>query len=352
MAKELIERRRVAKENLRKLFAVIWGQCSDPMQTKLQSIADFKKKQKQSACGWMLKSIEQIKLRFDHNRSRILALCEARYSLESCRQEAKESNLDFFARYKSLAEAYLHFGGEVSSPGAEKEIEKQIKGGVSVSNIIDKPTTPVFNPSDPKEVYEQIKEYIKDMERYKTQLTKLAREQTLAMMYLQRVDNKRYGDLWKDLQNQHSRGNSQFPNNLVSAYALVTEYKRDYKKGNKDRNNNNGNNAGNTEGNTVELSFMQESATPGTNGVLKPNIKCYRCNKYGHYSSHCPTVENEQGATENSNNHQMLQMARPDSNRGGNFETLFMQFLKKPSFKCLPDEWILLDSNSTVNIFK
>ena len=44
MAKELIERRRVAKDNLRKLFAVIWGQCSDLMQTKLQAITDFKKK--------------------------------------------------------------------------------------------------------------------------------------------------------------------------------------------------------------------------------------------------------------------------------------------------------------------
>ena len=51
MAKELIERRRVAKDKLRKLFAVIWGQCSDHMQTKLQSITDLKKKQKRSACG-------------------------------------------------------------------------------------------------------------------------------------------------------------------------------------------------------------------------------------------------------------------------------------------------------------
>ena len=57
MAKEFIEKRRVTKDNLRKLFAVIWGQCSDPMQTKLQAITDFKKKQKESACGWMLKSI-------------------------------------------------------------------------------------------------------------------------------------------------------------------------------------------------------------------------------------------------------------------------------------------------------
>ena len=109
------------------------------------------------------------------------------------------------------------------------------------------------------------------MERYKTQFVRLAREQPLAMVYLQRVDSKRIGDPWRDLQNQHSRGNSQFPNNLVSACALVTEYKREYKKRNKDRNINKSKNTDNIEGNIVELSFMQESATPGTNGVLRPN---------------------------------------------------------------------------------
>ena len=68
----------------------------------------------------MLKSIEQIKLRFDHNQSYILTLCVARYSLESIRQEAKETNLDFFVRYKSLAEAYLYFRGEVFITRSQK----------------------------------------------------------------------------------------------------------------------------------------------------------------------------------------------------------------------------------------
>ena len=80
-------------------------------------------------------------------------LCEAWYRIETCRHGTKESNLDFFARYKSLADAYLYFGGEVSPPGAKKEIYKQLNEGVSVFNKIDKLTTPVFNPSDPKGVY-------------------------------------------------------------------------------------------------------------------------------------------------------------------------------------------------------
>ena len=53
----------------------------EPMYTRM----DFKKKQEESVCRYMLKSIEQIKLRFDHYWSLILVLCEAWYILETSR---------------------------------------------------------------------------------------------------------------------------------------------------------------------------------------------------------------------------------------------------------------------------
>jgi len=34
--------------------------------------------------------------------------------------------------------------------------------------------------------------------------------------------------------------------------------------------------------------YSQETIVAGTNGKIYANIKCHRCDKYGHYFSHCP----------------------------------------------------------------
>ena len=40
-----------------------------------------------------------------------------------------------------------------------------------------------------------------------------------------------------------------------------------------------------------EMSFLKVVTTPGTDGVIHEEIKCYQCNKRGHYSGQYPTLE-------------------------------------------------------------
>ena len=47
-------------------------------------------------------------------------------------------------RFKSLDEAYVHVGGELSTPGAEKEIEKQNKANNN-SSFMQKSTPPSYD---------------------------------------------------------------------------------------------------------------------------------------------------------------------------------------------------------------
>ena len=42
------------------------------------------------------------------------------------------------------------------------------------------------------------------------------------------------------------------------------------------------------EENQTGMSFMQVAPTPGTDGVTHPTIKCYQCQKMGHYANQCP----------------------------------------------------------------
>ena len=44
---------------------VAWGQCSPIMQSKLKSSADYKIKNKECDCIWILKEIQAIMFNFD-----------------------------------------------------------------------------------------------------------------------------------------------------------------------------------------------------------------------------------------------------------------------------------------------
>ena len=194
------------------------------MQTKVMSVTDFTEKHDLCDAAWLLRAIRQIKMWFDSNKNRVLSLCKARYRLETIRQQQAEANMEFFQRFKGLMEAYEHFGGSIGDQG--------------LITALSDPTDPDHPGNVPNTDMTKVKEDhqsainaviilrqdIVKKEAYERKIKALAREQTLAMMYLQRVDRKRYGDLWADLHNLHSRGDNQYPDNLGQAYSIVSNH--------------------------------------------------------------------------------------------------------------------------------
>ena len=96
VAKDLFHRQVRLSDNLTHLYSVARGQCSDSMQTKLMSMTEFAARHDDCDTAWLLRSIREIKMCFDSNKSRVLSLCEARYRLETIRQHANEANMEFF----------------------------------------------------------------------------------------------------------------------------------------------------------------------------------------------------------------------------------------------------------------
>jgi hypothetical protein len=64
---------------------------------------------------------------------------------------------------------------------------------------------------------DKVRDWIAKTAKYNKGIAKKYHDQTLAMMYLRTVDRKKYGNLWIGLQNQYSRGNSQYPRDLSAA---------------------------------------------------------------------------------------------------------------------------------------
>ena len=296
-AKDYYERKNLLKDNLTHIYTVVWGQCSEAMQTKIMGIDGYEKHHEASDSALLLQSIRQIKVRFDSNKSRALSLCEARLQLEAIRQSTRENSMEFFRRFKSLVDAYEHFGGTLGDKGLVESLEdrsdEEHPGEVPVIDLDE-----LRNQQDVAKCIkciEMLIDYYTKEKKYQKDLQGAVRGQTLAMMYLQRVDRNRYGDLWADLHNLYSRGDDQYPVDLGQAYSIVSNYVQETVGSRRNgKGKGKGKGADNTPTEETAVAFLQrdEELVPGTDGMIFENLDCYKCKHPGHYANTCPKQEN------------------------------------------------------------
>ena len=63
--KGYLDRKKELKGNLRKVYAVIWGQCSEAMKANLKAATGYEEHNLACDCVWLLKTIQSIMYRFD-----------------------------------------------------------------------------------------------------------------------------------------------------------------------------------------------------------------------------------------------------------------------------------------------
>jgi hypothetical protein len=153
--------------------------------------------------------------------------------------------------------------------------------------------------------------------------------------------------------NIFTRGTDQYPMDLTSAYNLLLNYKPPPTAPTSRRNYNRDNDE------VSRLTFLQHGAPiPGSDGTLDAYIKCYNCQSLGHYVSVCPQADQEQGGV------QLLQATQEMDESISEF-TFIQAYGDTPGFSfqqsearsdtrpdIIPNTWVLLDSQSTVTVFK
>jgi hypothetical protein len=79
------QRRAHLLDNQIAVYAVIWGQCSKALRAKIRSNGSYLAKKADSKCGWLLKEIKGIMMRFESKRKPMHSLNEATGNLYAYR---------------------------------------------------------------------------------------------------------------------------------------------------------------------------------------------------------------------------------------------------------------------------
>ena len=124
-----------------------------------------------------------------------------------------------------------------------------------------------------------------------------------AVGLLKRANKKMYSKLMTSIREQFSFKIDVYPATLNDAYDLLVSHCKEVRpnkngkdKGNRDRVRNEGP-GGEDSGSENEVNGLQyaqnEEPIPGRDGIMHQNIKCFNCNRKGHYADQCPFIEVE-----------------------------------------------------------
>jgi hypothetical protein len=162
-----------------------------------------------------------------------------------------------------------------------------------------------------------------------------ARDKFLGMAYMISVDRYRYGTLLEELENDMTKGTDNYPVNVTKAYTLLVNHKIQQR------------------GVTRLFNDSEAVSFANVNGKKIPpdinTVKCYSCQKLGHYASDCPEPNKIEGKTMlmlgNEDDGVLLEDWNSDCDSTGDFS------FHIGNTKYVNPHWILLDSQSTADIF-
>jgi hypothetical protein len=182
-------------------------------------------------------------------------------------------------------------------------------------------------------------------------------QRSLAVAFILCADRLRFGKLIEDMENNYLQGNNKYPTTVSSAYHLLSNWKQDPRHGRR-------------EVGGGEISFVNNGDKKGK-ARDKKDVTCHRCKQKGHYANTC---ENERvtGETAPENKSEgktqsgttLLTLENLDTFLDDQEDYVSYQFINVGGLTDtsgvvmhigsdgrLPRDWILLDNQSTVDVF-
>ena len=351
------------------LFSVIWGQCSKPMISKLESeLTNVKKLKKNGRCDLLLIQIQKITMKYETNENIFITLYERLKELYNYHQKENESIHEYYQNFQTKLENIQRSGGKFAHhPILSKTMMEE-------------------DDLDDQDSNEALQQYQKKAER-----------KSAAIAFLHQANAKIFGDLKISLKNTFTiHGIDKYPKDIPSAYSMMVRWESTNKPrqyfGNSQANSNNENSnphnksrATNTN-NTYDarftrkgypgVTFAQDSnnskkrkivdVVAGNDGKINENFYCSKCKSMGHTYYKCPndnTSSNSlRGNNNNASNFFQSKMSEEEVHDENDDDKEFssVSFTQmgyamaqsRTRYNGVKATWILLDTQSNCDIFR
>ena len=192
-----IKRKGVLHDNVQKAYSLVLGQCTDLLQSKLKQQATWAAVSIDQDVIRLISMIKSITFKFEDQKFLPLALYQAKANLYNMRQGSM-SNHDYLQRFNNLVDVATAYNGQLHDQAIIDIVMDKIHPGVDF---------PTLTPAQQQSVNDA------------------AGELYLSTMFIHQSDRRRYGKLSEELENAFTKGNDDYPDNLVSTYHLLNEYK-------------------------------------------------------------------------------------------------------------------------------
>ena len=356
--REYVEQSRKLKQDVKKMYAVILGQCTEAMINKLKAIEDYEKFNDNADSARLLQEIRRITYLSDEKEDPFMSAATTGSSKLYKMVQDRETVTTYHDTWSNMAEVVRQKGGGFVNNRLIKTVLES--HGKILSTIVAKKLM-----EDTFLDKSEHKQYIKAKAK--------AENKYLASLFIKGLSGQKYSKMKEDeLANQCSWGSNKYPADITAAYEMAMNYK------NADGNRRDRQRAGQgLEG----LLFSQndggrgtgnQQAVAGTDGRTWYNTVCYHCNQPGHRSAQCPERArddgnaDEGGANEQEQNSGASHFTRSEmeneedeisetttdinTQEVGEYGLTFSQMVKRQKGE-VDQDWILLDSQSTHSIF-
>ena len=181
------------KENVKSLYAIVWGQCSNIMRTKVEAMDGFSVIEGAGDGIALLKSLKSVALSFPELKWISHSLHEAMKRYYNVSQGKFATTQAYLDHFQNLVDVVIHSGGEIARhPG----VENQVIG----EKIMMQET---MNDNDWKAVNAEVT------------------ASSTAMVFLLGSNCSRFGRLIEDLENAYLQGHDNYPMTVSAAYNLL-----------------------------------------------------------------------------------------------------------------------------------
>jgi hypothetical protein len=144
--KTYLKRTDKMESNLRGIYAIVWGQCSPMMQSKLESLDGYSIKSTDCDCVWLLKEIQGITHRFEGTLNVFISLHDAWGNYYSYHQGAQQSLHEYLKDFQLRVQVLEHYGAAIGADGpylvlVKEKLKNTLPSTVSEEELYKKALT-------------------------------------------------------------------------------------------------------------------------------------------------------------------------------------------------------------------